>query len=140
MPEITPLVCATCGSQLKPTTEADRFVCSRCGTDHLVTRLAVPISAPAQAQRSASSLPTGKRDTSSVLLELLEWVPDADKLNVLLEPANLLRLLLVYGWKEQDIKQQLMGGKIPGELLLDLLKLEPNPDVLLARLGRAKGK
>jgi predicted RNA-binding Zn-ribbon protein involved in translation (DUF1610 family) len=134
MPDITPLLCTTCGSQLKPTAEQDRFVCSKCGTEYLVERNRI------QSQPIAGTPPQGKRDTASVLLELLEYVPDAKKLDTLLNPANLLKLLLLYGWKEQDLKQQLAAGKIPGELLLELLKREPNPDVLLSRLGRSPNR
>ena len=140
MPEITPLVCTACGGQLNPTAEQDRFICSNCSTEYLVARNAAPVSVPAQPQHLGGPPPRGKRDAASVLLELLDDVPDAKKLDTLLEPANLLKLLLLYGWKEQDLKQQLAAGKTPGELLLELLKREPNPDVLLAALGRSKGR
>lgn len=136
MPEITPLVCKACGSHLNPTAEPDRFICSNCGTAYLVARNAAPVSAQVQPQPAAGSSARGKRDAASVLIELLDWVPDADKLGTLLDTPNLLKLLLIYGWKEQDLKQQLMAGKLPGELLLDLLKREPNPDVLLAKINQ----
>jgi hypothetical protein len=134
MPDITPLLCTTCGSQLKPTAEQDRFVCAKCGTEYLVER-----NKP-QPQFVAGTPSPGKRDTSSVLLELLDRVPDAKKLDTLLSTGNLLKLLLLYGWKEQDLKQQLTSGKIPGELLLELLEREPDPDVLLSRLGKSAKK
>lgn len=140
MPEITPLVCTACGSQLKSTTEQDRFICSNCGTEYLAARNTAPVPIPAQPQHLVGLPLMDKRDASSVLLELLDCVPDAKKLDILLEPGNLLKLLLVYGWEEQDLKRQLAAGKIPGELLLELLKREPDPDVLLAGLGRLKGK
>jgi hypothetical protein len=138
MPEITPLVCTACGGQLSPSVEQDRFICSNCGTGYLVAQNTAPVSVPAQPQPIDGSPPRGKRDAGSVLLELLDYVPDAKKLDTLLDPANLLKLLLLYGWKEKDLKQQLATGKTPGELLLELLKREPNPDVLLAALGRPK--
>ena len=140
MSKITPLLCTTCGSQLKPTAEQDRFVCSKCGTEHLVERNTAPVPVQVQSQSRASTPPRGKRDTASVLLELLDQVPDAKKLDTLLDTGNLLKLLLLYGRKEQDLKQQLASGKIPGELLLELLEREPNPDVLLSRLGRSPKK
>lgn len=138
MPEITPLVCTACGSQLKPTEKEDRFICSNCGTEYLAERNTAPVFVRAQSQDNVSPSPRGKRDAASVLIELLDCVPDAKKLDRLLEPVNLLKLLVLYGWKEQDLKQQLATGIIPGELLLELLKREPNPDVLLTSLGRSK--
>ncbi len=136
MPEITPLVCKACGSQLNPTAEQDRFICSNCGTAYLVTRQ--PLPASAQAQPAAAPSPLGKRNAASVLIELLDYVPDADKLGILLETGNLLKLLFMYGWSDRDLTQQLTAGKLPGELLIELLKREPDPDVLLAKLGKPK--
>lgn len=146
MPEITPLVCSACGSQLKSTSEPDRFICSNCGTAHLVERGASAGITLDESKSKDTGLqlketvgqfpkPADKNKTRQVLLELLGRVPDADKLDILLEPTNLLRLLLLYGGDEDDLKGQLAGGKIPGELLLELLDREPDPDKLLARLG-----
>ncbi|MFZ6031626.1 MAG: hypothetical protein ACOYYS_28290 [Chloroflexota bacterium] len=70
------------------------------------------------------------------MLELLDRIPDAATLDVLLEPVNLLKLMLLHGWTEEDIRQQLGNGKIPGELLLELLEREPDPSKLLAQLGK----
>lgn len=138
MPEITALVCKACGSQLHPTAEQDRFVCSNCGTSYLVARQPLPGFAQAQAQPAGAPTARAKRDVASVLIELLDQVPDADKLGILLETGNLLKLLLIYGWSDQDLKEQLTAGKLPGELLLELLKREPDPDILLAKLSKLK--
>lgn len=144
MPEITPLVCTACGSQLKSTSERDRFTCPNCGTEHLVERNAAPIPVPTSISPAINPASPGKRSAASALIELFDHIPDAKTLDVLLEPVNLLKLMLLYGWTEQDIKQQLSGGKIPGELLLELLKREPDPNKLLAQLGKpatpTKGK
>jgi hypothetical protein len=142
MSTITPLICTACGSQLKPTSEQDRFTCPNCGTEHLVDRNAQPAAAmptPAVtpgAAGSAKPAPGGRRSAAGALIELFDHIPDAKALDILLEPVNLLKLMLLYGWTEQDIKQQLTNGKIPGELLLELLEREPDPNKLLAQLGK----
>jgi DNA-directed RNA polymerase subunit RPC12/RpoP len=138
MPEITPLLCSTCGGQLKPTAEADRFTCPNCGTEHLVERKAAPgpAATPSPAASPKPAVPASKRSAASALIELFDRVPDSKALDVLLEPVNLLKLMLIYGWSEHDIKQQLTDGKIPGELLLELLDREPDANKLLARLGK----
>jgi DNA-directed RNA polymerase subunit RPC12/RpoP len=132
MPEITPLLCSTCGGQLKSTIETDRFICPNCGTEHLVERKV----APGPAASPSPAAPASKRSAASALIELFDRVPDSKTLDVLLEPVNLLKLMLIYGWTEYDIKQQLTNGKIPGELLLELLDREPDPNKLLAHLGK----
>lgn len=88
-----------------------------------------------------------KRTAGDVLIELLDRIGDANKIEKLLEPATLLHLLTAYGWKQEDVREELKSGKIPGELLLDLLAVEPNPDKLLAaaavqpeEAGGIKGK
>jgi hypothetical protein len=134
MPEITPLLCSSCGGALKATTEHDRFVCSRCSNEYLVERGIPHLSA---TQVAAKPPPMPKRDTTEVLLKLFERIPDSKQLDILLEPANLLRLLMLYGWREPDLRQQLSNGKVPGELLLELLDREPDPEKLLARLGKS---
>jgi hypothetical protein len=138
MPAITPLLCSTCGGQLKPTAEPDRFTCPNCGTEHLVERKGAAGPAPAAppAASSKPAVPASKRSAANALIELFGRVPNSDALSVLLEPVNLLKLMLIYGWSEHDIKQQLMNGKIPGELLLELLDREPDPNKLLAQLGK----
>jgi DNA-directed RNA polymerase subunit RPC12/RpoP len=139
MPAITPLVCSACGSQLKPTSEHDRFTCPNCGTEHLVERRSTPGPASSPSLPAASpkqSAPTAKRSAANALIALFDRVPDSDALSVLLEPVNLLKLMLIYGWNEHDIKQQLTNGKIPGELLLELLDREPDANKLLAHLGQ----
>jgi hypothetical protein len=74
---------------------------------------------------------SGKRNAGAVLLELLEVVPDADKLERMLEPANLLRILMAKGRDAEAIRAELKT-RLPGELLLDVLKNEKDPDALLA--------
>jgi hypothetical protein len=70
------------------------------------------------------------------LLELLGKVPDAATLELLLEPAHLLRLLRAQGWSEEAIARELTrGGRPPGELLLEVLSRQPDTRQLLAVLG-----
>jgi uncharacterized protein YjgD (DUF1641 family) len=91
-------------------------------------------ASPAASPKPAA--PASKRSAASALIELFDRVPDSKALDVLLEPVNLLKLMLIYGWTEQEIKHQLANGKIPGELLLELLDREPDVNKLLARLGQ----
>lgn len=62
------------------------------------------------------------RSTADVLLELLDLVPDADRLDRLLDTANVLKLLLLNGRDDKQIRAQLTGGWLPGELLIQLIK------------------
>jgi len=73
----------------------------------------------------------GERSAGSVLLELLDIVPDAAKLERMLEPANLLRILLARGRDKDDIRAALKTRN-PGELLLEVLRQEEDPEALLA--------
>lgn len=73
----------------------------------------------------------GKRSAAEVLLELLQIVPDAGKLERMLEPANLLMILMARGKDKEAIAADLKK-RLPGELLLEVLKAEPDPDSLLA--------
>jgi hypothetical protein len=74
----------------------------------------------------------GKRDAATVLLELLEIVPDAAKLERMLEPANLLRILKASGMGDEAIRAALKE-RLPGDLLLEVLrKKEQDPEALLA--------
>jgi hypothetical protein len=82
-----------------------------------------------------------KRTAGDVLLELLEKVPDASTLEILLEPEHLLTLLRKRGYSDEAIRAQLRSGeKLPGELLLDVLAREPDTRVLLAELGNPSPK
>lgn len=72
---------------------------------------------------------------AEILLALLERVPNADALEVLLEPEHLLTLLRNRGVPDEEIRRQLKGGANPGKLLLDLLTKEPDAQKLLAELG-----
>lgn len=73
----------------------------------------------------------GKRDAATVLLELLEIVPDAAKLERMLEPANLYLILMARGRDKATITAALKT-RLPGELLLEVLKEEKDPEALLA--------
>ena len=73
----------------------------------------------------------GERSAASVLLELLDIVPDVAKLERMLEPANLLRILLARGRDKDDIRAALKTRN-PGELLLEVLRQEEDPEALLA--------
>jgi hypothetical protein len=73
----------------------------------------------------------GKRDAATVLLELLEIVPDAAKLERMLEPANLLQILLARGRGKDEIRVALKT-RLPGDLLLEVLREEKDPEALLA--------
>ncbi len=76
------------------------------------------------------------RSTVDVLLELLDKVPDAATLELLLEPQHLVRLLRAQGWTDEAIRRDLTaGGRSPGELLLAVLAKEPDTSVLLGLLG-----
>lgn len=82
-----------------------------------------------------------KRTAGDVLLELLDKVPDAGALEILLEPEHLLTLLRKRGFSDDAIRAQLRAGeKLPGELLLEVLAREPNVSVLLAELGNPAPK
>jgi len=76
------------------------------------------------------------RSAADTLLELLDKVPDASTLEILLEPRHLLRLLRAQGWTDEDIRRDLTAGaRAPGELLLAVLAKEPDHAVLLGLLG-----
>ncbi len=72
-----------------------------------------------------------KKNAGTVLLALLEIVPDAAKLERMLEPANLLRILMARGMDRDTIRAALKE-RLPGELLLEVLRDEKDPDSLLA--------
>jgi hypothetical protein len=77
-----------------------------------------------------------RRSAGDTLLELLDKVPDAATLELLLEPAHLLRLLRAHGWSEEAIARDLTrGGLPPGELLLQVLSRQPDTRQLLDVLG-----
>lgn len=70
------------------------------------------------------------------LLQLLDKVPDAATLEVLLKAEHLLILLRAQGISDEAIRRDLKQGKRrPGQLLLDVLEREPDTAVLLALLG-----
>ena len=76
------------------------------------------------------------RSAADILLELLDKVPDAATLEVLLEPQNLLLLLRAQGWTDDAIRRDLTsGGRAPGELLLGVLAREPDTATLMRLLG-----
>ncbi len=75
------------------------------------------------------------KQSADILLKLLDRVSDAAKLDRLLEAENLLKLLQLYGQSKDDVRRKLTNGTLPGELLLELLEREPDPDRLLAQLG-----
>lgn len=76
------------------------------------------------------------RSAADILLELLEKIPDVDTLELLIDPENLLRLLRTHGWTDEQIRRDLTaGGRLPGQLLLDVLAKQPDPKVLLDQLG-----
>jgi hypothetical protein len=75
------------------------------------------------------------KQSAEILLKLLDKIPDAGKLDRLLEAENLLKLLQIYGQSKDEVRRRLTNGTLPGELLLELLEREPDPDRLLAQLG-----
>lgn len=76
------------------------------------------------------------RSAVDVLIELLEKVPDASTVEILLEPEHLLVLLRAHGWADADIRRDLtQKGRLPGDLLLAVLAKQPDPAVLLDLLG-----
>lgn len=77
-----------------------------------------------------------RRSAGETLLELLDKVPDAATLELLLEPEHLLRLLRAHGWTDEAIARDLTrGGRTPGELLLQVLSRQPDTRQLLDVLG-----
>ena len=74
------------------------------------------------------------KNASDLLIELLEKVHDADKLETLLHEANLILLLNKYSREREEIVSEVENGKRPGELLLDLLNIEPDADKLISFL------
>ena len=73
--------------------------------------------------------------TVDVLLALLEHA-DGSQLLVLMEPANVLRLLREDGWSDEAVRTALeQEKKLPGELLLGLFERGRTADELLALLG-----
>jgi hypothetical protein len=81
-----------------------------------------------------------KRSAGAVLLELLGKVPDAATLELLLEPEHLARLVRAYGLVEDELRAPKSSARMPGELLLAVLALEPDTAVLLASLGNPAPK
>lgn len=77
---------------------------------------------------------SGKAGT--VLLELLDYAT-ADQLDRLLDPVNLLHLLKQRGWQDDQLRTELTGGKIPGELLLGLFKDGYKAEQMMAELDAA---
>ena len=78
----------------------------------------------------------GDRGPGEILLELLDKLPDAGTLEILIEPEHLLTLLRAHGWSDADIRRDLTrGGRMPGDLLLAVLAMQPDPAVLLGLLG-----
>lgn len=76
------------------------------------------------------------RSAADTVLELLDKLPDAATLEILLEPKHLLQLLRAHGWTDADIRRDLTaGGRAPGELLLAVLEKQPDSRVLLGLLG-----
>jgi hypothetical protein len=80
-----------------------------------------------------------KRTAGDVLLELLDQVPDAATLEVLLEPEVLLAILRAKGWTDDDIRSDL-AARSPGELLLDVLRQGDDAVALLQLAGRTVPK
>jgi hypothetical protein len=76
-----------------------------------------------------------KRSAGEVLLELLDHVPDAATLEVLLEPEVLLAILRAKGWTDDDVRSDL-AARSPGELLLDVLRQDGDVSALLRLAGR----
>jgi hypothetical protein len=74
------------------------------------------------------------RSAGDVLLELLELVPDAETLERLLEPPNLLAILRAKGWTDDDVRADL-AARSPGELLLDVLRNDSDVQGLLRVAG-----
>jgi hypothetical protein len=78
---------------------------------------------------------SSKANVGSVLVALLEYT-DAPTLEVLIGADNLLNLLRLEGWSDERIKQALrQDGRLPGEILLELLRSGRNARDLLASLG-----
>ena len=76
-----------------------------------------------------------KRSAGEVLLELLDHVPAAATLELLLEPEVLHPILRAKGWTDDDIRSDL-AARSPGELLLDVLRQDGDTTALLAIAGR----
>lgn len=60
-------------------------------------------------------------NAAQVLLKLLKHT-SAERLEVMLDPVELIDLLVSFGWKKEDIERELGEGRKPGELLLRLFE------------------
>lgn len=60
-------------------------------------------------------------NAAHVLLKLLEHT-SAGRLEVMLDPVELLGVLTAFGWKKEEIEAELKKGRKPGELLLELFE------------------
>jgi hypothetical protein len=84
-------------------------------------------------------MPAGpRRNAAEVLLDLLDRVPDAATLELLLEPEHLAQLLRAQGHSDEDIRRELSSGRSPGELLLEVLQQKPDVSAHLALLGNPR--
>src|SRR5262245_52645917 len=77
-----------------------------------------------------------KRTAGDVLLELLDFVPDANQLERMLEAENLVRILKAKGRSEDEIREDLKH-RMPGDLLLDVLRGGASAEELVALCGPA---
>lgn len=75
-----------------------------------------------------------KQSVGETLLQLLEHA-DGETLTVLLDTANLRKLLHHAGWADDRIRRELAGGTGPGELLLQLFKGGATAASLVAALS-----
>lgn len=73
-----------------------------------------------------------KRSVGEVLLELLELAPDAESIELFLEPENLRAIANARGVSDDELRRRLAKGEIPGEILLAILRKEPDPKALRA--------
>ena len=78
-------------------------------------------------------------NAGQVLLKLLQHT-SAARLEVMLDPVELIGLLLAFGWNKEDVEAELKKGRKPGELLLQLFEEHGAEAVWNALPPRAQSK
>lgn len=72
MLDVTTLTCPSCGGKLKVTQDADRFVCTHCGTEQIVRRGDDTIALASTSQELAEAREELDRKTSQLAIVRLE--------------------------------------------------------------------
>ena len=78
-------------------------------------------------------------NAAQVLLKLLKHTSPT-RLEVMLDPVELLGLLSAFGWKKEEVEAELKKGRKPGELLLQLFEEHGSEAVWQALPPRSQSK